>query len=52
MLNEILADFEKVREKDISTKNSIKSMIQGLKTDLTSLKSELEDIPNQMTVNF
>jgi Txe/YoeB family toxin of Txe-Axe toxin-antitoxin module len=50
MLNEILSEYDKVREKDFSTKNSIKDIIKSIKTDLNYLQSEIEDISNQMEV--
>ena len=50
MLNEILGEFEKVRDKDKSTKKSIRDLIKGLKTELVTLESELESVDCQMMV--
>ena len=50
MLNEILSEFEKVREKDKTTKKSVKDLIRGLKNDLKVLESNLEDAQTSMTV--
>jgi hypothetical protein len=50
MLNEILGEFEKVRDKDKSTKKSIRDLIKGLKSELVILESELESVDNQMMV--
>ena len=50
MLNEILSELEKVREKDISTKRNIKEMIHSMKNDLYDMKSKIEIINNQMMV--
>jgi hypothetical protein len=52
MLNEILSECERVREKDTSTKNSIKNLLADLKSNLQNLSEELEEIPSQMTVIF
>lgn len=50
MLNEILSEFEKVREKDKSTKKGIKDMISNLKTELVTLEEDLTDLSNSMMV--
>jgi hypothetical protein len=50
MLNEILGEFEKVRDKDKSTKKSIRDLFKGLKSELVILESELESVDNQMMV--
>ena len=50
MLNEILSELEKVREKDLSTKRSIKEMINSMKNDLKDMQRNINDINNQMTV--
>lgn len=50
MLNEIKNEFEKVREKDIKTKISVKNLIKDLKNELTELENELEGSQNEMTV--
>jgi hypothetical protein len=50
MLNEILSEYDKVREKDLSTKKSINDIIKSMKRDLTYLQSEIEDISTQMEV--
>jgi hypothetical protein len=52
MLNEILSEYDKVREKDLSTKKSVKDIIKSIKNDLKYLQSEIEDISNKMEVNF
>jgi hypothetical protein len=52
MLNEILSEFEKVREKDKSTKKNISDMIKGLKSELKGLESELEENINEMSVRI
>jgi hypothetical protein len=52
MLNEILAEYDKTKEKDISTKKSIRNIISDLKSNLQTLGEELEEAPNQMTVNL
>jgi len=52
MLNEILSEFEKVRNKDISTKNNIKDMIKDLKNELISLETEIEQSQIEMTVQI
>ncbi len=50
MLDEILIEFEKVKEKDKSTKNNVRSLIKSMKSELLSLEQDLERINNQMTV--
>jgi len=52
MLNEILSEYEKVRQKDKQTRKSVRDMIKGLKTELSSLDKELEENYNSMTVSF
>jgi hypothetical protein len=52
MLNEILGEFEKVREKDRTTKKNIRDLIKGLKSELVNLETELESTDSQMTVTI
>lgn len=51
MLNEILSEFQKVREKDKITKRGVSDMINNLKSELTSLSNGLDNINDEMTVN-
>ena len=52
MLNEILNEFQKVREKDKLTRNSVRDLIKGLKTELKSLDQEIESNSNMMSVKY
>jgi len=52
MLNEILNEFEKVREKDKTTKNNVKDLFGKVKQELFSLESSLEGLQNEMSVNL
>jgi hypothetical protein len=50
MLDEILTEFEKVREKDNSTKNIVNDLFGKIKQELFSLESSLECLQNEMSV--
>jgi hypothetical protein len=50
MLNEILCEFEKVREKDKSTKKYVKDLIKNLKEELINLDNELDSSQSEMMV--
>ena len=52
MINSIVDEFVKLREKDQFTKKSIKDMIDSLKTELVSLDEKLEKARTEMTVYF
>ena len=52
MLNEILNEFDKVREKDKLTRNSVRDLIKGLKGELKSLDQEIESNSNTMNVKY
>ena len=50
MLNEILNEYEKVREKDKATKKNTKELIKGLKSELLNLEKVLESSNDMMNV--
>jgi hypothetical protein len=50
MLNEILSEFEKVRDKDRSTKKNVRDLISGVKDELKMLEFQLEETNGKMTV--
>jgi hypothetical protein len=50
MINSVIEEFQKLREKDIQTKRNIKDMIDSLKTELITLDQNLEKSKVQMSV--
>ncbi len=52
MLNEIINEFEKVREKDKITKKNVSELIKGLKDELKLLEKDLESSQNEMNVGI
>jgi len=50
MLSEIQAEFEKVKEKDLSVKKFVSSSIEDLRKELLNFKKDLEGQQNSMTV--
>jgi hypothetical protein len=50
MINSVIEEFQKLREKDIQTKRNIKEMIDSLKTELITLDQNLEKSKVQMSV--
>jgi hypothetical protein len=50
MLSEIQAEFEKVKEKDLSVKKFVSSSIKDLRKELLNFKKDLEGQQNSMTV--
>ncbi len=50
MLSEIQAEFERVKEKDLSVKKFVSSSIQDLKKELQNFKKDLEEQKNIMIV--
>jgi hypothetical protein len=48
MLNEIQVEFDKVREKDRTTKRNVRDMIANLKDELIELDNKLDSVNNSM----
>lgn len=50
MINSVIEEFQKLREKDLQTKKNIKEMIDSLKNELITLDQNLEKSKVKMSV--